>query len=490
MNAADAFTWLAAEYYQRTESIRADVREPMTIVWNWREDFLTPTPVPTRIYEEVMCMRCGESALQLDSGVTQAVALWLASNFRREARLGMDVESEELDPRNSADGTRPAGFLRGVYYARSAGPRYCHPVLGLAVRDREAAVALGALAALKATAGASSLVGLQDERQPLVEALTFPDTTVRIKAALTLGQALPLEKFPGGENVSTVLAEALAQTGHRHAIIVDTDGENRNRVAEILTGMDVSSVTGSNLLEVLAIARLEQPDVDLIVLASDISQPNLAEAAAVLRRDFRFANTPVIVLARREQELMADRIAASEVQMGVVSHRATATDVAAAWDEAASRVGRVPTTPETALALALDAAETLRLIAISRTPAFDFAKAEPALIGALSHPAAELQIKAAQVLAYASSAAAQRAVARVALSGETDMALRLPAFASLAESAKRQGNLLESYEVDALRELTMKSDDPVIKTAASRALGALNLPTHDATTIIIGTSGS
>jgi hypothetical protein len=78
----------------------------------------------------------------------------------------------------------------------------------------------------------------------------------------------------------------------------------------------------------------------------------------------------------------------------------------------------------------------------------------------------------------------------VALDGDADMAERLPAFESLAESAKRHGNLLDPVEVDELRALTMTADDPVIKVNASRALGALNLPTHDATTIITESHGA
>ena len=56
------------------------------------------------------------------------------------------------------------------------------------------AVALGAVAALSVTAGASSLLDASDSPQPLARALSFPDLVVRIKAGLALGRATPMFK--------------------------------------------------------------------------------------------------------------------------------------------------------------------------------------------------------------------------------------------------------------------------------------------------------
>jgi hypothetical protein len=156
------------------------------------------------------------------------------------------------------------------------------------------------------------------------------------------------------------------------------------------------------------------------------------------------------------------------------------------WEDAAARVGRVAMSPEDALDLALQAAEVLRGIALTSSPVFNINRGETALIGALRHPEEELQIRAAAVLALISSSQAQNAIAAEAMNPDASMSVRLPAFAALADSAKRHGNLLGVQNLEALKELTMHADDPVIRTNASRALGALNLPAETATAIILG----
>ena len=60
----------------------------------------------------------------------------------------------------------------------------------------------------------------------------------------------------------------------------------------------------------------------------------------------------------------------------------------------------------------------------------------------------------------------------------------MAAFASLAESAKNNGHLLEDSHVTGLVRLAQEEDDLVIRTAASQALGAINLATPKASEII------
>ena len=486
MSAADALFALAEDYWDNAPGVRADPRVAETNVWYWRDGFLRPTPVPTEIYEDVMAMRNCESALRLRPDFEPAVALWLASNFRREAELGMDVESEGPDDaRMALDATRPPGFLRGIYYARSAGPRFCHRTLGRALKAGNSAVALGAIAALKDTSGPAGLVGIENEKQPLVEALVYPDRAVRIKAALALAAALPPNGFSGEQNVVPVLAEALAQTGVSHAVIIDPDRENRNRIAALLADENVNSLSEDNVLKALARVHKELPAVDVVFIASDVARPTLAETLALLRRDFRLANTPLIFLARRGDDDTCDELALGHPHIAVVPSDAPKVALLRRWDDTAARVGRVPLDADEALDLAIDACHVLDAIAVSRSPVFAFDQATPALIIALQHPAEDLRIEAAFVLAHAASPDAQNALAAVAVDPDTEMTLRLPAFESLADSAKRNGNLLNADNLTALKELTISAADPVIRTNASRALGALNLPASEAATPII-----
>jgi hypothetical protein len=110
--------------------------------------------------------------------------------------------------------------------------------------------------------------------------------------------------------------------------------------------------------------------------------------------------------------------------------------------------------------------------------------AEPALIAALSSESEELQVKTAGVLSLCRSAQAQDAVAQAALNADRPEALRIEMFAALAESAKNNGNQLEPARVANLIQVSADDSVMTIRTAASKALGALNLSDNRASEII------
>ncbi len=60
----------------------------------------------------------------------------------------------------------------------------------------------------------------------------------------------------------------------------------------------------------------------------------------------------------------------------------------------------------------------------------------------------------------------------------------MAAFASLAESAKNNANLLDETQVAELVDIAHDDPDLTIRTAGSEALGALNLATNKASEII------
>jgi hypothetical protein len=115
---------------------------------------------------------------------------------------------------------------------------------------------------------------------------------------------------------------------------------------------------------------------------------------------------------------------------------------------------------------------------------FDVGVAEPQLIAALSSPSEDLQVRCASVLALLGTDPSQRSLARLALSTSNSTSLRVAAFGALAESARNHGNKLESAQIDSLVQVARDDADLVIRTAASEALGAVNLATNQASEII------
>lgn len=484
MSAAEMFVRLGEAYYENLPVVRVDPRLDEANVWYWKDGVLEAVAVPQLIWNEVMCLRSCESALELNANAPGAVSLWLAANFRREAELEMDPTAEGDDPREALDKTRPSNFPRAIYFARSAGPQYNLEVLARAIRSGNAAVALGAIAALAETGGPKNMAPNPGSQSPLAAALTFPDLLVRLKAALVLGDALPREQFVGSERVVPTLAEALAQTGQASMIVVDPDETNRNRVQGALREDGINAVAEADLFSAMNRAKAELPTVDAVVLATDVQSPGLAEALAQLRGDYSFANLPIILLVKPDTMVTARALAAGDARITTVLADAPKTTLLRAWQTVAARVGKTPLSSDEALELALQSAEVLREIAVAGSAIYSFDQAVNALINALAYPVEDLRIRAAAVLALTNKPEAQVALAEVATSDQQSETLRLAAFDALAESASHHGNLLPADLVERLLDQAMNAGDMVIRVNASKALGALNLPSATPARII------
>ena len=482
----ELFYRLGEKFYDEDESVRADPRLDEANVWYWdaTEQSVTTTVVPTRIFGQVMALRCCEEALQLQPDMPGPIALWLAANIRRESRLGFDVETGDPEATGDADATRPEVYPRALYFTQAAGARYAHLVLERAVKDVDTAVALGAIEALRLTAGESSLIGTEDYKQPLVQALQFPELLVRIRAALALGAALPKSQFAGSEFVVPVLATALRQTGKRQMIVVDADEANLNRIVGELRNAETDVIGETSFYKAMHRARAEFQTLSAVYLSTDLADPALPVAFDELRAEFMYAKVPVVILVKPQQSLLAQEVAPDNPYVERVDAAADGGDLEERYTRITERTAEQPLDADAALAIALQATATLRRIAVDGRTVFDQRVAEPALIASLSSPSEELQIRAASVLALAPTETAQRALAHVALDDANSVTLRVAVFGSLSESAKSFGNLLEPAQIEDLVRLARDENDLVIRTAASQALGAINLATNQASDII------
>lgn len=490
------FRMLADGYYDDAESLRTDPRVDTANVWYFDDEAqaLRYIPVPRAIFNDIMAMRSAESALEIATSDANSIAVWIAADFQREAKLGMDVESEAASPLAEKDATRPENYPRSIYFARAAGPLYNHMALARAVKDRDAAVAIGTIAALASTAGPSSLVGPDDVKQALVHALEFPNRLVRVKAALALARALPTSGFAGAQNVVPALAEALGQSSKRYAIVADPDSQTRNAFQSVLRAMEYEVYADESLYTALELARKANvPAVDAVLVASDSASPTLADAVADLRRRPETATVPLLIISKPRQTGAANNVARdyagvetilSDVLKVDAAEDKVAQTVARKLSDASGTLGMKSLDKNVSLSLAIQAAEALRLIAVARSTVFDLARADGALIDALSQPSEELRIKAAAALAVSPTAGAQKGLADAAMNTKNSKAQRIATFGSLAESARLIGNKLDNRLVDQIVKVAEQEKDLDIRTAASQALGALNLTTNQASDII------
>ncbi len=473
--AAEAFRTLAQDYYADKPSLTADTRLDTANVWYWRDDLLQNIEVPTAIFNEIMCMRSCEEALRLEPGMKPALALWLAANFRREAQLQLDQK----------DNTRPPNYPTAAYFAQSAGAEYCLTALARAIDDGDPAVALGAIDALRKTGGPASLIGDESGRLPLAEALSFPDRMVRIRAGLTLGYVRPQRAFHNYQNLMPVLSEALMlYGGARNALVVDPDTTSLNAVTALLRDQGFEVLTDAALFPGLDKARGQTPGVDLIFLASDMREPSLAEGLKSLRSEFRFAATPVVIITRSGDVGAVNDLVRADYRLGQVPSPPSPGQVSKAIALVSKAVGAQAITPEVGVLLAAEAADVLRLLAVTDNALFKVADAEPALLASLETKDVALRLTIAEVLGYLGSGKAQEAVAAIALNTSEPEDMRVKMFAALAEAAKRRGNLLGEDIVKKIVTIAESDENMTIREAASRTLGALNVPGAPASEII------
>jgi CheY-like chemotaxis protein len=475
LSAAEAFHQLADEYYADRASLAADPRLSTANVWYWRDGMLQNIEVPTEIFNEIMAMRSAEEALLRDPQARPALALWLAANFRREAQLAA----------NQQDPTRPPDYPIAAYFAQSAGADYNLAALARAIDTADPAVALGTIDALRKTAGPASLVADAGGRLPLAEALSFPDRMVRIRAALTLGGGRPTEPFNNYQNLLPVLSEALLlHGGARNALVVDPDQASANTVGGILREQGYTVTVGAALFDALQQVREQIPALDVIFLASDMQNPTLETALQTLHDEFRFAAVPVVIVTKPGDLEAVRALVRADHRVAALPLNPTPSDLSKAIATVSRAVGSQAITPEVGQQLAFEAAQVLRLLAISNNPLFSVADAEPALLAALTTTNPDLRLLVAEVLGYLGSTRAQEAIARVALDPAAADDLRVSMFAALAEAAKRRGNLLPSDLVQAVVAIAASEPNMILREAASQALGALNVPGEPASEII------
>ena len=337
---------------------------------------------------------------------------------------------------------------------------------------------------LQHVAGPSSLIGPEDHKQPLVEALKFPDLLVRSRAALALGNALPQTSFVGADLVVPALADAVTQTGRRNFLVIDPDGESLNRLMNELRAGDANVVGETDVYAVLERGRTELPSVVGIFLSTAGTNPGPADAVRMIRGQNDLARTPIVLLVQPDHAALVERFASGDRAVEAVDAGAASADVLLSHlDAAAARVGQVPLDDDLALELALLATHTLQRIAADGRTVLDASGAERALTAALKSVHQELQVAAIDVLALIPTATAQRSIADIALT-QDDETLRIAAFAGLAESAKRFGAGLNDSQTRGLMTISFDESNLRLRTAASHALGALNLPANKASEIV------
>jgi HEAT repeat protein len=284
---AALFYQLGERYYYHDESLAPTSGAAFGNLWFWdsQANRLQRVQVDLACFHEFMAMRCCEWSLRAEEQFGPSIGLWLAAFFKAECP---GVPMPEYFGPNHA---------RALVYATTAGPEYLHQALARAVNDRNAAVALGAVEALAATAGEKSLMYTLGPSQPLLQALTFPDRAVRYSAAIAIASAGPRQQFTESRVVVQNLAEALAKSGQQTPApagqpwtpeLADSYSL-RSAQAMLLLASSRNPVIDLSLAQPALISATKDPRPEIRVLAGQtlayLSSPDAQRAIAAMAMD-------------------------------------------------------------------------------------------------------------------------------------------------------------------------------------------------------------
>jgi CheY-like chemotaxis protein len=481
---SNVYALLAQQYFDGHESLIAFPDQDSNNIWRYDQFIgLTPTTVPTPIFGHVMSMRMSVRAIEAHPGNADALSLFVAANLKREIDL----------PQGSVDPIFGDNQYSAAFYATVFGTATCMDVLAMALDRRDTALVRSAIDALAKTTGGSNLFasgqlprmaggGNVRERQPLLEAMFYPDRRVQYEAALTLARALPHQGFSGDYAVVPLLASAIRAGGRLFALVVADDPEDRQVLAKRMEDLGYEVVGREGSVAEVRNAIDHAVGIDVVALHMRSAQ-RAQQAVNDLRAVPKTSVVPVAILVDvvdvpglRLQYRADSRV---EVLRAGLPPQHFETGVDALLDRASgSRM-----TEFEAEEYAIAAVTALRSIAISGTPAFDAADAEAALLDALASRSGGMRLLVADVLAMIGTSRAQRGLFHAALGAEGVDQIDL--FARVADSVKRHGNHAQSHHLAGLTDLVANSTGRTAE-AAAEVHGALNLPTGTAVGLLPG----
>ncbi len=462
---------LGQQYFNEAESLIAYPFELTNNVWSYDPQFgLEAIAVPTEVFFEVMAMSAASMALQIDPGNTRALSLFVAANLKRENELPPGAD----DPIYGENRYSPA------FYATVFGTQVCLEVLGMGIDRLDTPLVRDAIAALAQTTGGANLFAPTGGTQPLLEALQYPDRRVQYEAALTLGRALPGQRFSGDVTVVPLLASAVRTRGESFAVVVARSDEDRRIDATRLEDLGFTVIAAGPTFQSVRDEIGAAVGADLIVVrAQDVE--DVIETVGDVHVFPKTAATPVLIVASAVDMPDLKRAFRDDIRVKISRSRVSESEFNESVDEVMLRAAGGRITEAEAEGYAIDAIVTLRDIAISRNTAYAIADAESSLIGALETREGALRLMVAEILALIDSTRAQSTLFDAALTADGDEQIDL--LNQVAESVKRYGDRSESRHIDGLLDLIVNSAGDTAE-AAARVHGALDLPAGGAIELI------
>jgi CheY-like chemotaxis protein len=315
--------------------------------------------------------------------------------------------------------------------------------------------------------------------------MAHPDRAVRFHAAFALARANPTASFPSFFNVTRILAEAVGTTATPSVLLVAPTDNQRNSMSDALRASAAHYVVyaGNNLSSALDQAR-KAPGFDMIIIP--FNQAEIANIGAIAKTDYRLAGVPVLVTAATAQLNTARNALQSAKGCEVIDDHSDVTTITNALNHARIQTGATAISADDAGEFSLSALKILDTLAVDHRSIYPVNECAPVVIDALlKDKRPDVVSAAATFLGKLNNPDAQRALATAALSPEATPEMRIHFFDQLAESGKRSPNTLDTLAINGIIKTVASDSDVKVRFAAAGALGALNVPSNQASTLIL-----
>jgi hypothetical protein len=466
---ADLFYNLANKFYYNNANVVVDLKGTVAYIWSWTDQGLNYKNVPPATFSDLMAMREARHALELGSGRSDALSLWLAANNKLEVDLPEGATVSVFDK------NRPAAAYFNLY----AGAQYLNAVLSRSLDDHNSAVALKVIKSLAQIVGPSSQ-GSGARIDPLVAAMHYPDRLVRFEAAFALANGLPNRAFDGHELVAPLLAEAVAQTGTANLLII---APSQGDVTKLAGDLKQYGTAGGTTAQQALSEATTLPWVDVIVMAEDLGNQQIDQVYKIASQNARLERATKVILAHTKASPWYQRAVGDPLT--IVTTATDAAGIQQAINEARQKGGDLALDEKVASTYATRAADLLQRIAESRSTVFDLAVVQPQLLAALNDKRPEIVKQIADTVAYLNSPAVQPALLTRSLDDKAADEVKIASYKGLANNAKFYGNHLGDQQVADLQKAVESAQNADVRTAAAEARGALNLPADQAKALII-----
>jgi hypothetical protein len=488
INNADTATLyrsLAEAYYNEKSELTSFPGEETQLLWayNPQAGGLIPTAIRTPVFHEAMAMSLLERGMQIERAIgtvqPDSLALWVASNFHREIQTPQGY----ANPAYPTAGAAPQGVqpMRSAeYFGVASGADIAQRVLARALDNKDTPLARKALEAAQQTAGGRNLWGGGGGRNPLLEAIGYPNRRVQYEAALALAAAQPQQAFNGSERVVPTLASSIRGAAVQYAAVITSDAETYQGMRRTLTGLGYTVMPQGRALSDLEQSIAEAPAVDLIV-AMNMSPEKAPALVEQVRGWAKISATPVMLITSPETFVAVRRRYDNDQTVAVRQAGLPVETMNKAITDLVTTASGGPINEQEARQYAQRSLFALRDLAVSGNQVLNVSDATLPLIGALGDNGSP-KMQVAEILSRIGQERAQRAVVDAAFASKGQE--RVALLGLTAESAKRFGNMLEVREVGQVVDIAGKGADDEA-TAAASLMGALNLPNNEVVNMIV-----